>query len=449
VGRKDKETDGVDVMKEMGIGILGFGTVGAGVVEGLRRNRELLADRTGIRPVVRRIADLDLTADRGVAVDRSLLTTDAAAVVADPEVDVVVELIGGTGAARTFILQALAAGKPVVTANKALLAEHGRELFEAARAAGTGLYFEASVGGGIPVMRALKDGLIGNRIESICGILNGTCNYILTRMEREGAPFDEVLKEAQALGYAETPPDLDIDGMDTAHKAVVLASLAYGTPVPMSACSVQGIRGLDLREIEYARELGYCIKLLALIKNHEHGYELRVQPTLVPQDHMLASVHEAFNAIFVEGDIVGETLYYGRGAGRFPTASAVIGDIMEAALKRQAGGTDPLAAWILGRSDPQMMPPEENRLRCYLRMGLKDESDVLARVAHVLGSHNISIASVVQKERRCGAYIPVVFLTHRARECEFAAALAELDGLDCVEPGVVRLAVEDFSGDLA
>jgi homoserine dehydrogenase len=426
-------------MKEIKIGILGFGTVGAGVVEGILKNGELMAQRTGIFPKIGKIADLDIKTDRGVKVDPSLLTTDALSVINDPEIDVIVELIGGVKLAKDFVLRALKNGKPVVTANKALLAEAGRELFEASAKSGAGLYFEASVGGGIPVLRALRDGLVGNKIKSMYGILNGTCNYILTRMEREGLDFDVVLADAQKLGYAETPPDLDIDGIDTAHKAVVLASLAYGAPVSMDSFTIEGIRGLSHREIEYADELGYRIKLLAAIREVNGEIEMRVEPSFVPKKHLLASVHDAYNAVFVEGDIVGSTLYYGRGAGRLPTASAVIGDIMEA-----AAGKGGCSDWLLKHKALPVRSAENISIRCYLRLSLKDQPDVIAQVAHVLGKNKISIASIMQKEQNAGEQVPVVFLTHKALEKNYAAAMEEIERLDVVDGKPVRMAIEDF-----
>ncbi len=426
-------------MKEVKIGILGFGTVGAGVVEGILNNGELMGQRTGILPSIGKIADLDIESDRGVEVDASLLTTDALSVINDPDIDIIVELIGGVTIAKKFVLLALEAGKPVVTANKALLAEEGRELFEASAKSGAGLYFEASVAGGIPVLRALRDGLVGNQIQSMYGILNGTCNYILTRMEREGLDFDTVLAEAQKLGYAETPPDLDIDGDDTAHKAVLLASLAYGAPVPMDAFTIEGIRGLSHREIEYADELGYRIKLLAVIRNVDGQVEMRVEPALVPKDHLLAAVNDSFNAVFIEGDVVGETLYYGRGAGRAPTASAVIGDIMEAAEGK--GGR---CNWLLQNERLPVRGAENISVRCYLRLSLKDQPAAIAQVSQVLGKNNISIGAVMQKEQNVGEQVPVVFLTHKALEKDFVAAMKEIAALGVVDGKPVRMAIEDF-----
>lgn len=431
-------------MNEIGIGLLGFGTVGAGVVEALQRNGDLLTQRAGVRLVVRKIADLDLTRDRGVQVDPAILTSDAAAAIADPSVHVVVELIGGVGLARQLTLQALALGKPVITANKALLAEHGEELFRAAAEHGTDLFFEASVGGGIPIIRALREGLPINRMDGLVGILNGTCNYILTRMEKEGLPFDQVLSEAQAAGYAEAEPSLDIDGLDTAHKAVVLATQAYGRTVSMDEVHVEGIRGMDPVDIQYAAELGYRIKLLAVIKQSDKGLDLRVHPALVPHDHLLASVHGVFNAVMIEGDLVGDTLYYGRGAGRLPTASAVVGDLVDAARNLTLGCAGRVPAFVSLSPAPQIQPAETVETRYYMRMSLKDEPGVFGRVAQILGRHHISLASVVQKEKSKGAHVPVVMLTHQATEGRFRAALKELDALAEVGAPTLRYRMEDF-----
>jgi len=432
-------------VKEIKIGILGFGTVGAGVVEGIQQNGALMAERTGISPVVARIADIDTTSDRGVPFPQDIFTTDAMEVIADEGIDLIVELIGGTTVARTFILEALKRGKPVITANKALLADHGEEIYRTARENGTGVYYEAAVGGGIPILRSQRAGLIGNHIKSIYGILNGTCNYILTRMEREGLSFGGILADAQKLGYAETPPDLDIDGYDTAHKAVILASMAYGAPVPMSACATKGIRDLSVQEIANADELGYRIKLLAVIRDIDGEIELSVEPTLVPKEHMIASVSDVFNAIFVKGDIVGDTMYYGRGAGRLPTGSAVIGDIMEAADDRLNGGGVPVSVTMMLQKDTlQYCSPETIEKRCYVRLSLLDKPGTLGKVMDVFGNNNISIASVVQKERHEEGFAPVVVLTHRARETEFAAAMRQIVELDVNGAEPVRMRLEDF-----
>ncbi len=431
------------IMKEIGIGLLGFGTVGAGVVEGLQKNGDLIAGRVGAKLVLRKIADIDLDRDRGVKVDRSLLTRDAESVIRDPSVDVVIELVGGTGIARDFMLKALALGKPVVTANKALLAEKGEEIYAAAEKNKAAVYCEASVGGGIPIIKSLREGLVANHIDSIYGILNGTCNYILTRMEKERLPFDVVLKAAQAAGYAEAEPSLDIDGIDTAHKAVILASLAYGFPVPMSAVNVEGIRGVAQDDIQNASELGYRIKLLAIVKRAGGEVEVRVHPTLVPHSHPLAAVSGVFNAIMVAGDIVGDTLYYGRGAGRAATSSAVISDLADVA-RDLASGSLRRGPSFAGNGVGKIRPIGEIAARYYLRLSLLDKPGMLARVAQILGQNGISIASVMQKEARSGEYVPVIIVTHAAKEKGFRDALKEIDTLDVVGATTVRLRIEDF-----
>ncbi|MBQ4107383.1 MAG: homoserine dehydrogenase, partial [Lentisphaeria bacterium] len=322
-------------MREIKVGIIGFGTVGAGVAENLLLNGDVVTKRIGVKVTLAGIADLDITSDRGVAVPRELLTTDAAGLI--EKSDVVVELIGGTGAAKKFILQALRAGKSVVTANKALLAMHGEELFRVAEENGADICYEASVAGGIPILKALREGLVSNRINRIYGILNGTCNYILTRMEREGIGFEEVLVDAQRLGYAEAEPSLDIDGYDTAHKAAILAGLAYGRWFGLDPVHVEGIRGVSLDDLRYADGLGYRIKLLAVLKNNNGVVEVRVHPTLIPKTALLANISDVFNGVMVEGDTVGQTLFYGRGAGRAATASAVVADIADVALNIDRG----------------------------------------------------------------------------------------------------------------
>jgi homoserine dehydrogenase len=434
-------------MKEIGIGLLGFGTVGAGVVEGLQKNGDLISRRIGAKLVLRQIADIDLDRDRGVKIDRFLLTRDAESVIQNSSVDVVIELIGGMGIARDLILKALSLGKPVVTANKALLAEKGEEIYRAAAERGAAVYCEASVGGGIPIIKALREGLVANHIQTIYGILNGTCNYILTRMEQEKMPFDQVLKAAQAAGYAESEPSLDIDGIDTAHKVVILASLAYGFPVPMKSVHVEGIRGLDPVDIANAAELGYRIKLLGVIKRAGEEIEVRIHPTLVPHGHMLASVDGVFNAIWVSGDVVGDTLYYGRGAGRAATSSAVLSDLADVARDIQSGMKGRPLAFVEngGGGCRGVRAMGDIETRYYLRLSLLDKPGVLAKVAQVLGKNQVSIASVVQKEARVGEHVPVIIVTHQAKESGFRAALMEIDALDVVGAPTIRLRIEDFT----
>ena len=429
-------------MKQIGVGLIGFGTVGAGVVDGLQRNRELIRSRLGVDVVLRRIGDLDITTDRGVKVDPSILRTDAFAVIDDPEVDIVVELIGGCGIAKKVVIAALNAGKPVVTANKKLLAECGREIFALAAEKGVDIYFGASVGGGIPIIRVLREGLIGNRVNHIYGILNGTCNYILTRMENEGLPFDSVLADAQRLGYAEADPSLDIDGFDTAHKALILAALSYGIQLPLDAISVEGIRGLDGRDVKYAGDLGYKIKLVATVAREGDGVEVSVAPTLVPKEHMLASVSGVFNAAMVNGDLSGDTLYYGRGAGRAPTASTVVGDIADIARSLADGVVR--HPRVIPEADPGigLLPPAETRSAFYIRLNVADQPGSLGKFAAILGARNVSIDAVIQQP---GAdkpdAVPVVVVTHVAREADVAQALDEIHASGVVTERPVRFRI--------
>ncbi|NCD32303.1 MAG: homoserine dehydrogenase [Spartobacteria bacterium] len=429
--------------KQFKIGLLGFGTIGAGVVETIQKNGELLEARTGIHLEVAKIADLDVVSDRGITVDPSILTTDAFSVVTDPEIDIIVELIGGTGIARTLILKAMENGKSVVTANKALLAEHWGELVSTSNKYNTDILYEASVGGGIPVIRALREGLVCNHIDTIYGILNGTCNYILTKMEREGILFDDVLAEAQANGFAEADPSLDIDGIDTSHKAAILASIAYGKPIPMSAIKVSGIRGIDIKDIRIAAELGYRIKLMAIIKDVNDAVEVGVCPALVPADHQLAAVSGVFNAVMIKGDIVDETLYYGRGAGRLPTASAVVGDIVDAALNQTFDARLRVPPFSEHDYYDKILPSDEVETRYYLRMTLLNKPGVVAKVAKIMGDNNISIASLIQKESN-EAHASVIILTHKAKQKQYTKAIAEVDAMEEVGAPTISFRVETF-----
>ena len=431
-------------MKQIGVGLLGFGTVGAGVADGLQRNRKVMAQRLGVEVVLKRIADVDIATDRGVAVDPALLTTDAMAVINDPGIQVVVELIGGTGVAKTFVLAALNAGKAVVTANKKLLAEHGEEIFGAAERNGVDIYFGASVGGGIPIIRVLREGLAGNEIQSIHGILNGTCNYILTRMENEGLPFDKVLKAAQKAGYAEADPSLDIDGFDTAHKAIILASLAYGFHVPLRQVLVEGIRNLSGMDVRYAVEFGYRIKLLAVVKRDGEEIEVRVHPTLVPLGHMLASVSNVFNAAMVRGDLSGDTLYYGRGAGREPTASTVIGDIGDIARNLMAGKSRyRRGVNVANEGHLHVRVADDVVSRYYVRLMVLDKAGSLGTITTILGRHGVSILAATQKEPPTeladAGYVPVVVLTHPAKGAEVDAAMREIRAAGVLNEEPVKL----------
>ncbi len=430
-------------MKEVKVAIIGFGTVGAGVAENILKNGEVIAKRTGVKLVLTRIADLDITTDRGVAVPKELLTTNA--VEAIDSADIVVELIGGTTIAKKFILDAIKAGKHVVTANKALLAMHGQEIFDAAEQSGVDVCYEASVAGGIPIIKALREGLVSNRINRIYGIMNGTCNYILTRMEKEGADFDTVLADAQKLGYAEANPSLDIDGFDTAHKTSILASLAFGRWFGMDPVHVEGIRGLELADLQYADELGYRIKLLGIIKQLDGKVQMRVHPTLIPKSTLLAGISDVFNGVMVEGDTVGQTLFYGRGAGRSATASAVVADITDVALNIVSGSVRRIPAFRPGEQFSEVVSIDEASSRYYLRFMVKDCPGVLASITQILAEKSISISSLIQHERRdADGVVPLVILTHKAVEKEIKSALGEIDTLSINHSPVKLMRIEDI-----
>ncbi len=429
-------------MKELEIGIIGFGTVGAGVADCLLKNGEVIAKRTGVKPVIRKIADLDIVRDRGVKVPEGVLTTDAMEAIESCQV--IVELVGGTTFAKTIILEALKRGKPVVTANKALLAKFGEELFAAAEKSGTDIFYEASVGGGIPIIKSLREGLVGNRINRIYGILNGTCNYILTRMERDQADFKEVLADAQKLGYAEANPSLDVDGFDTAHKATIAASLAYGDWFGMDPVYVEGITGITLDEIKLTKELGYKIKLLAIIKQNEGNVEIRVHPTLIPKHSMLAKVDDVFNAVLVNGDFVDDALFYGRGAGRNATASAVVADITDVCLNLTAGSSRRIPGFVAGNLYKKVLPIDNVWSRYYLSLQVADEPGVLAKITNILAAYNISISSVVQKERKGTENVTLVILTHLCEEKNMKAAIVEINALAEVRNNVKFIRIEDL-----
>lgn len=429
-------------MKELQIGIIGFGTVGAGVADCLLKNGDVIAKRTGVKPVLKKIADLDIVRDRGVKVPPGILTTDAMEAI--NECQVIVELVGGTTFAKTVILEALKRGKSVVTANKALLAKFGQELFAEAEKSGADLYYEASVGGGIPILKSLREGLVGNHIKSIYGILNGTCNYILTRMERDQADFKEVLADAQKLGYAEANPSLDIDGFDTAHKAAIAASLAYGKWFGLDPVYVEGITKISLDEIRMTDELGYKIKLLAIIKQSGGNVEIRVHPTLIPKDSMLAKVGDVFNAVSVNGDFVGDTMFYGRGAGRSATASAVVADITDVCLNLANGCSRRIPAFKECKLFENVLPIDDVESRYYMNLHVVDEPGVLAKITNILSAHSISISSVVQKESRGTEFVPLVITTHLAVESNMKAALAEISALKDIQGEVKFIRIEDL-----
>ncbi len=431
------------------VGLIGFGTIGAGVVKVLRAHRAEVAARAG-RPIdVVAIADLDTSTDRGVPVRPATLTNDAMQLLGDPSLDVVIELIGGYEPARRFVLAAIEAGKDVVTANKALLAVHGTEIVAAAERRGVRLGFEASVGGGIPILRTLKEGLAGDRTLAVHGIVNGTCNHILTTMTREGRAFDDVLAEAQRLGLAEANPAADIDGIDSAHKLAILTTLAFGVVPRFADIPTEGIRRIDAVDIAFARELGYTIKLLAIAKDGGDAIEARVHPTMIPSGHLLADVAGNFNAIFVRGAALGPTMYYGQGAGAMPTATAVVADLIAAVRDRAVGTAVRVPPWGLPQRALRKRPIRklaDLESEYYLRFMAVDRPGVLGRIAGVLGRFEISIASVIQKDRRAGTAVPIVIRTHRARERNLAQALRRIHRLDGVRGLPVSIRIEEQLG---
>lgn len=410
------------------IGLLGCGTVGTGVVSILQQNGHRIDGRAGGELTVRRIAVRDTTKPRDIAVSPDVWTPDAASVIEDPDIDIVVELMGGVEPAYRLISQALKRGKSVVTANKEVLARHGAELLAVAAEHGTDLLFEGSVAGGIPIIKPLRECLAANRIRSIMGIINGTTNYMLTGMSRDEMDFEATLQQAQALGYAEADPTSDVEGYDAAFKIAILASIAFETTVRVEDVYCEGITRITPDDIRYGKDLGYAVKLLAIAKEDEGRLELRVHPTFIPESHPLAAVNDVFNAIFVEGDAVGELMFYGRGAGGLPTGSAVVSDIIEAARRRRRGGNG------LPSVEPAAVPVkaiEDIVSRFYIRLRIVDEPGVLAAISGVFGRHGVSISSVIQKGRFEDP-IDLVFVTHEVREANVRQALADIDELPVV-----------------
>jgi homoserine dehydrogenase len=424
------------------IGVIGFGTVGAGTVKILMRKRKELEEKLGFPIVIKSIADLDTKTSRGVKLPKGVLTKDSNALLNDPEIDIVVELIGGTKAAKDVTLKAIRNGKHVVTANKALLAEKGREIFRAAEKHNVTVGFEASVAGSIPIIKVVRESLIGNSITNIYGIINGTANYILTKMTEEGAEFSDVLKEAQDLGYAEADPTFDIEGVDSAHKLTLLASLAFGIPLSFKKVYTEGITGITPLDIEFAAEFGYKIKLLAITKQDGDEVELRVHPAMVPTDNIISRVNGVFNAIYVHADATGDGLYYGKGAGELPTGSAVVSDIVDIAKSIRSGAGKVQGSGIHEKSDLKIRKMEDIRTSYYLRFSASDSPGVLSRISGILGSHNISIESMIQKGRETKKAVPVVMMTHEAREKDVVSALKKIDRLSAVSGKTMYIRVE-------
>jgi len=436
-------------MQPIQVGLLGIGTVGSGTFNVLRRNQAEIRRRAGRGIEITMVADLDVERARSVVGPAVTVVSDARQVIANPAIDIVVELIGGYGIARALVLEAIAAGKHVVTANKALLAVHGTEIFEAASAKGVVVAFEAAVAGGIPIIKALREGLSANRIDWIAGIINGTTNFILSEMRSKGLDFDAALKDAQKLGYAEADPTFDIEGIDAAHKATIMSALAFGIPVQFDKAYVEGITALQAADIRYAEQLGYRIKLLGITKRREHGIELRVHPTLIPSKRLIANVEGAMNAVVVQGDAVGTTLYYGKGAGAEPTASAVVADLVDITRLHTADPDHrvPHLAFQRGAmQDTPILPIDDVVTAFYLRLQVADEKGVLARITGILAENDISIDAVLQRESAEGErQTDLIILTHDTVEGRMKKALAQMQALSTVLAPIVKIRKEELS----
>ena len=437
-------------MKNIYVGLIGFGTIGTGVARILQQSGHLIEKRLGARIILKYIADIDTTTPRPVTVEKGVLIQDANKLLEDPEISVVIELIGGYEPARSYILKAMRNKKHVITANKALLATHGNEIFRVAEEEGVDIGFEASVGGTVPIIKTVKESLVGNRIRSVFGIMNGTTNYILSKMTDEGKSFKTVLKEAQSLGFAEADPTFDIEGIDTAHKLTILLSLSYGKKVNLEDIYREGIAEISQMDIEFAKELGYRIKLLAIAIQREEGIEARIHPTMIPFGHLLANVNGNFNAFHVVGDASDSVFLYGQGSGMMPTASAVISDLVDISrdmLKKISRRVPPRSIHEGAVENIQLMPMEDISTGYYFRFSAVDRPGVLSKVSGILGQHNISIAAVIQKGRTADSAgaVPVVMTTHRSKERDVRTALKEIDRLDVVRRKTVRIRVEDES----
>ncbi len=440
-------------MKPIQVGLLGIGTVGSGVFNVLQRNQEEIRRRAGRGIEIAMVADLDVERARAIVGSGVQVVQDARAVIANPEIDIVVELIGGYGIAKALVLEAIAAGKHVVTANKALLAVHGTEIFAAASAKGVMVAFEAAVAGGIPIIKALREGLTANRIQWLAGIINGTTNFILSEMRDKGLDFDVVLKEAQRLGYAEADPTFDIEGVDAAHKATLLSAIAFGIPVQFDKAHVEGITKLSATDIKYAEQLGYRIKLLGIARRRDNGIELRTHPTLVPMRRLIANVEGAMNAVLVQGDAVGTTMYYGKGAGSEPTASAVIADLVDIArqIDAPAGSRVPALGFQSNQlSNLPILPIDEVITAFYLRLRVADQTGVLAKITSILADQGISIDAVIQREAdevsgEGGNQTDLMILTHDTKEGAMNKALTAMQALPTVLAPIVKLRKEELA----
>jgi len=430
-------------MKKINLGLIGFGNVGSGVIKILRDKKTFLSDKIGLEIDIKKVCDKDIAYKRNISVDRRLLTRDAREIINDPQIDIVVELMGGIHPAKEYISEALKKGKNVVTANKALLAQEGQELFALALDRGKNIYFEASVGGGIPIIKSLREGLVANKFYSIFGIVNGTSNFILSRMSDNNCTFQEALSEAKKSGFAEKDPTLDIEGIDSAHKLILLTYLCFGKLVNLNDVFIEGISRISLADVNYAKELGFQIKLLAITKREGEDLEVRVHPTLIPQAHLLSSVAGVFNAIYVSSDLAGNLLFYGPGAGQMSAASAVVADLIDLTQDIRAGLFRPTLKIIEDKSIKRLRKIDEFESRYYIRFMAVDKPGVLAKISGILSKTGISIASVTQKERRKAQVVPIVMVIHEAKEKNLRAALAAIDRLEAIKESSVAIRIEE------
>jgi len=431
-------------MKGINLGIIGFGNVGSGVVKILREKKAFLAEKIGVEINIKKICDKDIASKRNVSVDKNILTKNHLEIIEDPQIDIVVELMGGIHPAKEFILEALKKGKNIVTANKALLAQEGRELFALASDRAKSIYFEASVGAGIPIIKSLREGLVANKFNSIFGILNGTSNFILSQMSAESCSFSDALNQAKKLGFAEKDSTLDIEGIDSAHKLIMLVYLCFGKFVDMNDLFIEGISRVSCADISYAQELGFAIKLLAIAKKEGEELEVRVHPTLVPKTHLLSSVSGVINAICVSSDLAGDLLFYGPGAGGLSAASAVVADIVDLTQDIKAGLFRPTLNIVPDSSIKRLRKIDDSIGRYYIRFMALDKPGVLAKISGILSKYKISIASVTQKERRKAQVVPIVMIIHEAKEKDLRTALSMIDRLDVIKEKSVAMRIEEL-----
>ena len=430
-------------MKKINVGLIGFGNVGSGVIKILHDKRNLLSEKVGVEINIKKVCDKDFSAKRNVSLDKSLITKDAKDIIHDPQIDIIIELIGGIHPAKEYITEALKKGKHIVTANKALLAQAGYELFTLARDRGKNFYFEASVGAGIPIIKSLREGLVANRFYNILGIVNGTSNFILSKMSSDNCNFSDALKEAKEKGFAEKDPTLDIAGIDSAHKLILLTYLCFGRLVNINDIFIEGIAEVSLADVTYAKELGFQIKLLAIAKKEKDELEVRVHPTLIPQEHLLSSVGGVNNAIYVSSDLAGNLLFYGPGAGQLSAASAVVSDLVDLTQGIKAGLFRPTLNIVPDKTIKKLRKIDDIESRYYIRFMAEDKPGVLAKISGVLAKFGISIASVTQKERTRAQAVPIVMIIHQAREKDLREALEIIDRLSVIKHKSVAIRMEE------